>query len=105
MLVGLGCFAVSSGGSCLRMGMEAIRRNTERFEAETFCLGHRLANDISDSKLWLRKKNPDRSWTEFHPCIKSGSDTAVQQTRIPFRSGKEKRSQSLHAISEPLTGD
>ena len=51
------------------------------------------------------KKNPDRSWTEFHPCIKSGSDTAVQQTRIPFRSGKEKRSQSLHAISEPLTGD
>ena len=105
LLVGLGCFAVSSGGSCLRMGMEASRRNTERFEAETFCLGLRLANDISDSKLWLRKKNPDRSWTEFHPCIKSGSDTAVQQTRIPFRSGKEKRSQSLHAISEPLTGD
>ena len=56
MLVGLGCFAVSSGGSCLRMGMEAIRRNTERLEAETFRLGHRLANDISDSKLWLTNK-------------------------------------------------
>ena len=51
------------------------------------------------------KKNPDRSWTEFHPCMKSGSDRAVQQTRIPFRSEKEKRYQSLHAISEPLTGD
>ena len=106
MLVGLGCFAVSSAGSCLRTGMEAIRRNTGRLEAETFRLGHRLANDISDSKLWLRKKKlPDRSWTEFHPCIKSGSDRAVQQTKIPFRSEKEKRSQSLHPISEPLTGD
>ena len=51
------------------------------------------------------KKLPDRSWTEFHPCMKSGSDRAVQQTRISFRSEKEKRSQSLHAISEPLTGD
>ena len=57
LLVGLGCFAVSSAGSCLRMGMEAIRRNTGRLEADTFRLGHRLANDISDSKLWLRKKN------------------------------------------------
>ena len=37
--------------------------------------------------------------------MKSGSDRAVQQTRIPFRSEKEKRYQSLHAISEPLTGD
>ena len=105
LLVGLGCFAVSSAGSCLRMGMEAIRRNTGRLEGETFLLGHCLANDISDSKLWLRKKLPDRSWTKFHPCMKSGSDRAVQQTRIPFRSEKEKHSQSLHAISEPLTGD
>ena len=56
LLVGLGCFAVSSAGSCLRMGMEAIRRNTGRLEGETFLLGHCLANDISDSKLWLRKK-------------------------------------------------
>ena len=90
MLVGLGCFAVSSAGSCLRIGMEAIRRNTGRLEAETFLLGHCLANDISDSKLCPRKKKlPARSWTEFRPCMKPGSDRAGQQTRIPFRSEKK----------------